>query len=1240
LRGRDNDVNTSDKIRPVGLASSAPLDDPKELAPDFPVVGIGASAGGLETFTQLLAHLPTDTGMAFILVQHLDPSHPSLLAEILSRVTKMPVSDVEGLVKIIPNHIYVMPANRDLILLDGVLRVEVRKETYGMPTSIDSFFQSLAKDAKNRAIGIILSGTGADGAHGITEIKAEGGITIAQEVSTAKFSDMPRNAIATECVDFILSPEGIAKELTRIAKHPYLCDGRPVRKELFPSEKSAEPADILNILKIVHKATGVDFNSYKRNTISRRIFRRMLLGKKENFKDYLEFLIKDPSEVHALYQDLLIGVTSFFRDPETFEVLKTKIFPELIKERDADNTIRIWVAGCATGEEVYSLGMCLIDFLDSEKARYPIQIFGTDVSDPSVDKARSGIYRESSISTIPPDYLKRFFTKADNGYQINKNIRDICIFARQNVATDPPFSSLDLISCRNVLIYLEPVLQKRVISLFHYALKSSGFLMLGNAESAGAFSDLFSQQSKFQKVYSKKIGVGRPRFDFVPGYVGRSLHPGKSTFEIKEPSGEDGPFDLDRNSDTAVLANLAPSGVTINEHFEVVRMRGRTEDFLEAPSGRLTNDILKMAKPGLRGELAKAIHKANRDDIPIHKNNLKIKSKGDFLEASIKVIPFRSGSSKTRFFEVLFFESASSNKSSKKGEEPEDSRMVALEKELTDTQEYLQSIVDRERSASSDLRAVNEEILSSNEEIQSSNEELETAKEELQSTNEELATVNDELNHRNQSLSELNSDLNNLLGTVHVPVIMLSRDLVIRRFSTMAETIINLTPGDVGRSIRDFKPKLNIPDLVEIVTNVIENVSEHSQEIQDDQGRWFSLRIRPYQSIDRKIDGAIIALIDIGTLKNMRDYAEAIVRTIRESLVVLDSGLRVKTANPHFYKAFSTTPDRTEKKFIYELNNGEWDIPEFRKLLSDILPKDSYVHDFEMIHSSKADGPRTLLLNASALKDGSKEGDFILLAIEDVTERTKATHSLGETSAALAKANLELEQFAFVASHDLQEPLRMVSSFMQLLSRRYKGKLDPEADEYIDIAVDGAKRMQLLVHDLLHLSQVGKGDPKYEIVDTTHVLKEIVSGLKNLIDETSAKVTSDLLPTLSYDRILLGQVFQNLIVNAIKFRDGKAPLVHVSAIRKGNEWEFSVKDNGIGIEKQYSDRIFLIFQRLHTKEAYAGTGIGLAMCKKIVERYGGRIWVESELGLGSTFFFTLPVLSSSPKITAAWPNPQ
>jgi two-component system, chemotaxis family, CheB/CheR fusion protein len=1205
------------------VKSEATNDDSLSPAIDFPVVGIGASAGGLETFTQLLRHLPVDTGMAFILVQHLDPSHPSMLTEILARETKIPIGEVGDLVKIQPNRIYVMPANRDMVLQEGVLRVQARQESFGMPKSIDSFFLSLAKDAKNRAIGIILSGTGSDGAHGITEIKAEGGITIAQEVSSAKFSDMPRNAIATECVDFVLPPEGIAKELVRISRHPYLCDGSSLKEGPRGLNKSGDAAELSNILQLVHKVAGLDFGAYKRNTILRRVSRRMLLSKKENLKDYLELLTSNRSEVHSLYQDLLIGVTSFFRDPETFEVLKTKIFPQIIKGRDADNTIRIWVAGCATGEEAYSLAMALTDVLDSEKARFPVQIFGTDVSEQSIEKARAAIYRESSIATVPPDYLKRFFTKADNGFQINKNIRDICIFARQNVVTDPPFSSIDLVSCRNVLIYLEPILQKRVVSLFHYALKSTGFLVLGNAESAGGFADLFSQYSKVQKVYAKKDGGERPRFDFLPGYAGQNTHAATATFKLREESEGDGPLERQKASDRAVLTKKAPAGVTINEHFEVVQMRGETGHFLENPSGALTNDILKMARAGLRGELAKAIHQANRDDVYVQKNHLRVKYDDHFIEANLEVIPFQSGSSKTRYFEVLFIEVPTSL-ATKRQKHPEDSRTAILEKELSETQDYLQSLIDRERSTSSDLRAVNEEILSSNEEIQSSNEELETAKEELQSTNEELATVNDELTHRNLSLSELNSDLNNLLSTVHVPVIMLSRDLVIRRYSAMAETIINLTPGDVGRSIKDLKPKLNVPDLVEIVNHVIENVSEYSQEIQDEQGRWFSLRIRPYQSVDKKIEGAIIALIDIGTLKNMRDYAESIVRTMRESLIVLDSQLRVKSANPYFYKTFSATPEQIEKKFIYDLNNGEWNVPEFRNLLEDVLPKNTFIEDFEMKHRSSREGQRNLLLNATSLRDGSPNGDYILIAIEDVTERTRAISILSETASALSKANLELEQFAFVASHDLQEPLRMVSSFMQLLSKKYRGKLDADADEFITLAVDGAKRMQVLIHDLLHFSQCGKGDLKYEPTDTSRVLSETIAGLKTAIAEARAKVTFDPLPILPMDGVLLGQVFQNLIANAIKFRNGTEPTVHISAKQKGEDWEFSVSDNGIGIDKQFSGKIFLIFQRLHSKDAYAGTGIGLAMCKKIIERYGGQIWVESEVGKGSTFFFTLP----------------
>ncbi len=578
----------------------------------FPVVGIGASAGGLEAFTQLLEFLPHDTGMAFVLVQHLAPKHESMLTELLSRATRMPVAEVKDGMKVESDHIYVIPPNTNMAILHGVLHLMPRPATLGQHMPIDYFLRSLAEDQKSTAIGVILSGTASDGALGLKAIKAEGGITFAQDEKTAKYDGMPRSAIAAGYVDFILAPDKIAKELARLGRHPYVSHVKVERA----GELLAEDGDDFNkILIVLRAATGVDFTYYKHSTIQRRIVRRMVLLKIDDLKNYVKYLQANAGEVEALYNDILINVTGFFRDPETFEILTEKVFPSIMKNRSPDEPIRIWVPGCSTGEEPYSIAISLLEFLGDRATSTPIQIFATDISEVAIEKARAGIFIENIALDVSPERLRRFFVKLESGYQISKTFRDICVFAKQNVVKDPPFSKLDLISCRNVLIYLGPVLQKKVMPILHYALKPDGLLVLGSSETIGGFADLFSLIEKKHKVYAKKMTALRPAFDFSNSdYQIEKVHFGKATSARETAS-----FDVQKEADQIVMSRYVPAGVIINDDMEILQFRGRTGYYLEPAPGEASLNLLHMAREGLTFDLRTAIHKSRKADAPIKK---------------------------------------------------------------------------------------------------------------------------------------------------------------------------------------------------------------------------------------------------------------------------------------------------------------------------------------------------------------------------------------------------------------------------------------------------------------------------------------------------------------------------------------------------------------------------------------------------------------------------------------------
>jgi two-component system CheB/CheR fusion protein len=1180
----------------------------------FPIVGVGASAGGLEALTAFLKHVPSDSGMAFVLIQHLDPKHNSNLTEILSKATNMPILEVTANIQVEPNHVYVISPGLSLSMSDVQLRVEERAGGRNLP--IDHFLRSLACDHTSKAIGIILSGTASDGTLGLKEVKAEGGITFAQEPSSAKFDGMPRSAIAAGVVDFVLPPEEIAKRLVRIAQHSDLA-----LKSEWDGEAAQETDSALNrIFHVLRTVTGNDFTHYKHTTIRRRIHRRMMLHAIEKLSNYVAYLQENPAEVRDLADDVLICVTSFFREPEYFEALAKRVFPEILKNRSPKDSIRIWVPGCATGEEAYSIAICLAEFLEKSGANAPVQIFATDISESALDKARAGIYGTTALAGVSPARLKRFFAKSDGGYQIAKSIRESCLFAKHNVTKDPPFHKQDLISCCNVLIYLGPVLQRKVLSTFHYALNPSGFLMLGPSESVGPLSHAFSPLNKKLKLYSRQPWSHPLDFESA---VSEPLAAGAQRNETAARISRT-LLDVQKTAERMLLAQYAPVGVIVDDAMNIVHVRGDVGPYMQIASGEPTYNLLKMAREGMGVGLRTAILNARRKKAAITQP-ARVKQHGQFREVNLKVAPI-NGSSAALHFLVLFeyaaptVAPAPAEDAGKQKIKPAGARNgrenSRLKQELAATREYLQSIIEEQEAST-------EELKSANEEAQASNEELETSKEELQSANEELNTLNDELKTRNVALTEVNNDLANVLTSINVPLVIVGKDLKIRRFTQSMEPMLNLIDSDIGRSISDLKPNIDVPDLPELLRSVVNGGGPGMLEIQDQKGRWFAMRALPYRTPENKIDGAMIVLFDIDLARHARDYAEAIVETVRQPLVVLTKDLKVRTVNRAFYETFKVAKAQTENRYIYDLGNGQWNIPKLRQALENVLPKTpgGFV-DFEVDHKFEDIGSKTMLVNAREIEQPAPYGQAILLAIEDITRRKQAEQ---QTDNQLRRRNEDLNHFAYAASHDLQEPLRMVTSYTQLLARDYSGKLGKEADQYIAYAVEGSRRIDDLLKGMREFLQAGEsGEEHHTALDCNVVLKKVLLNLHKTITDSRAIVTHEPLPTVWAEESGLVQIFQNLVGNAIKYRSRKRPEIHVCAgTNDKGEWVFSIKDNGIGVDPQYSEKIFGMFNRLNSRK-YDGNGIGLAICRKVVERLGGRIWVESEKGRGADFKFTTP----------------
>jgi two-component system CheB/CheR fusion protein len=992
--GQPADRTGKKAVSPAGglIQTAAHVTEPVPTQP-FPVVGVGASAGGLEAFTSLLKALPDDTGMAFVLVQHMDPVHESALSQILSRATAMPVDEAGDGVAVKPNHVYVIPHNADMTIRGGKLRLAERHEIAGRHLPIDRFLGSLADDCKSAAIGIILSGTGSDGTQGLITVKAEGGLTFAQDERSARYSGMPISAVAAGCVDSVLPPGKIAAEITRLSHHPYIAIHQPPEANELADDAGNSFRQICLLLR---SATGVDFLQYKPATIGRRIGRRMVLQRTDSLQKYLQVLRKDPSEVEALYQDILIHVTGFFRDPDAFQALRTKVLPNIAASRAAGRPIRVWVPGCSTGEEVYSVAMLLLEALGDLPGQTRIQVFGTDISEPPIQHARSGAYPEASLADVSQARLKRFFVKVESGYQVNKPVREMCVFARHDLAKDPPFSSLDLISCRNVLIYMGAALQKRTVEVFHYALRQGGYLFLGKSESLSAHDNLFALEDQKHKIYSRKP-VSTPHLDLAAG-------PRESAARgVPESATPSAAFDIRKEAERMLLERFAPAAMVVDPDLHIVHFQGDTSAYLAAATGEPSSHLLRILRPELVVEVRAAIQKVKKHRGPASTGGIRLTVHARVKTIRVEVVPLEGRRAKACDFLVIFQEEpapptpagaqAAAGAPSEITGKGASREVLRLKRELTSTREYLRSILEDHEATYEELKAASEEVLSANEELQSTNEELETTKEELQSSNEELTTLNEELQNRNVELVHLADDLSNLLVGVNIPIAILDRGLRIRRFTPMAEKTLNLIPADVGRPFGQIASNLVVTDWDRLFSEVLDQLRTVEREVQDRRGHWYALRMRPYKTADNKIDGVLIALLDIDPAKRSleqarqaRNYAEAIVETIREPLFVLDGSMKVLSANTSFYQTFRTSPQETVDRSVFELGGGQWEIPRLRQLLEVILPQDTRIDDFEVDHQFPVIGYRHMLLNARQIHREGVGTGMILLAIKDITE--------------------------------------------------------------------------------------------------------------------------------------------------------------------------------------------------------------------------------------------------------------
>ena len=953
----------------------------------FYVVGIGASAGGLAALDRFFGNMNENSGMAFIVVSHLDPTHVSIMPELIQKSTKMKLFQAEDGMLVKPNCVYVVPANRDLAILHGTIQLIEPLETHGLRLPIDFFFKSLASDFRDKAICIILSGMASDGTAGLKYVKSELGMVMVQDPKSAKFDSMPTNAIKTGLVDYILTPEEMPEQLINYTSqkvHGFL----PI-KEVSGGKI---PDDIQKIYILIRTKTGHDFSLYKQNTIFRRLERRMNVSQLTNLNDYTRLLQENPAEIESLLKELLIGVTNFFRDPEAFEKLKI-ILLELVNNKPANGSIRIWAAGCSTGEEAYSLAIILRECMNAAKKFLNVQIFATDIDNDAIEKARIGSYTgiESDVSS---ERLEEYFTHDGSHYHIRKEIREMIVFAPQSVIKDPPFTKLDLITCRNLLIYFNTELQRKVIPIFHYSLLQNGILFLGSSETISVFVDLFTMVDKKWKIYKRRDSIfsAQPFIDFPITHTFRKnddIVMKKSDFK-----------NITQLAEKIILQSYSPNCVLITESGEILYIHGKTGKYLELTNGEAKMNIFEMAREGLKQELPSLIRKVITSKKSVEYTGIKVKTDGRSLLVNLTVKPVKEpmemqGSLLIIFEEIELPKKGTTSKKTHFDKNTE-KHIKELEHALKSTRENLRSTIEELETSNEELKSTNEEMQSTNEEMQSSNEELETSKEEMQSLNEELITVNTELQNKNDELSTINNDMKNLLDSIDIPTIFLDNQLLIKRFTFHATKVVNLIASDIGRPLSDLVTNLKYEKLVDDAKEVLRTLVFKEIELQTTDGTWYQMRILPYRTISNLIDGVVITFSNINKLKNAydkisklsqdiqiaRDFSNNIVETLRDSLLILDDKLKVLSANRAFYKTFDTTSENTVGKYIYELEDNNWDIPELRKLLEEIIPDATFFEDFEVEYNFKKRGRKKILLNAREVFQGDKESKLILMAIQ------------------------------------------------------------------------------------------------------------------------------------------------------------------------------------------------------------------------------------------------------------------
>jgi two-component system CheB/CheR fusion protein len=1184
----------------------------------FHVVGVGASAGGLEALEAFFEQMPADTGLAFVVVQHLSPDFKSLMDELLSRRTEIAIHRVEDGMLVEANAMYLIPPKKEMIISGGRLLLTDKDPATGLSLPIDAFFRSLAQDLGERAIGVVLSGTGSDGSRGIRAIHDAGGLVIVQDEQTARFDGMPRSAVETGIVDLILPPAAMPQALLDYAKHPHH-GGQPSESRDRQGTKTGMDA----VYGLLRSECGIDFSQYKPNTVLRRIHRRLQLNRSLDLDAYVEQLRHDPRELNSLYKDLLIGVTRFFRDPEMFTRLHLELIPEALARTPVDEEVRAWVAGCATGEEAYSLAILFHEACVAARRPLNVKIFATDVHRASLEFASAGQYDESALSEVSPERLERYFTKQAAGYQVSQDLRKMIVFAPHNVIKDAPFRKLDLISCRNLLIYLQTTAQKKALSLFHFGLKTGGLLVLGPSESPGGIADEFETLDAHWKIYRKRRDIRLPTDLRMP--LAPQLQPALLGARSAKAAFPDA--NLVKAYDELLGAYVPPSFL-VGAQRELLHTFAGAGKFLRVPDGRPSSDLLDLVDRDLRLAISAALQRAAKEGAAIGcGGGIRHTETGEErLKVSVRPITIR-GSGESFYLISLEPELRRPEIVPDVGRLDLDAasqeRLGDLEDELRYTKENLQATVEEMETTNEELQATNEELVASNEELQSTNEEL-------HSVNEELYTVNAEHQRKIAELTELTDDMDNLLRSTDVGTIFLDRDLLIRKFTPKIAHAFQLLPQDVGRKIDSFAHNILHEGLLDDVRRVLETEEPIERDVQDRFGQWFLLRVLPYRTKDR-VEGAVITLIAISRLKETEKELRRLSKVFMDGadpILIEDLSGRIIDLNREAERAYGWTRDDLLGKNVSMLVPPDHEAQ--YKALREQCRLDDSVRNAESLRRDRLGNVSPVLLTLSLLHDEAGQPVAIASIFKDITAQKRA-------EAEARQAASRRDQFLAMLSHELRNPLGAMLNAVRLLNR--SGDDEQSRRKAGSIIERQSKQMARLLDDLLDVSRVihGKIHLRTEVVDLRTTAEEAIHVVKPLAESCGHVLELDLPDRPIYvqgDSARLLQVQENLLENAVKYTAVDGGRIRLTLREQDGEAVLCVEDNGLGIAPEMQSRIFDLFVQGPKAPCRidAGMGIGLTLVQSIVRLHGGQIAVRSEgVGRGSEFEVRLPLTDKRPE---------